>query len=245
MLHGAVSSSVLFESQLMFLSTGWSLSLEWQFYLVAPLIIASLRSRRGIALLIVVTLAVALAYRAGWFGVFALPSFLPGAAHYFALGIATRMFIFKLPRPSRFPIVGALIAIGLCLVTDRVVPVAIWAIFVAWMLVQHPADAWTRAVDRTFSALFDSRAANYVGELSYSIYLVHLPILYALMYACVRGFELGPQPTFFIALLLTPPLTLLASALLHRYVEAPAIAYGRTLFKSAPRPAAVAAQTVG
>jgi peptidoglycan/LPS O-acetylase OafA/YrhL len=39
MLHGLISNNVLPVSQYMFLGPAWSLSLEWQFYMLAPLIL--------------------------------------------------------------------------------------------------------------------------------------------------------------------------------------------------------------
>ena len=47
MLHGAISQAFLPHSQLMFLSPAWSLSLEWQFYLVAPFIVRAAAHKLG------------------------------------------------------------------------------------------------------------------------------------------------------------------------------------------------------
>ena len=43
-------------------------------------------------------------------------------------------------------------------------------------------------------------------------------------------FALGMWPTVMVSFVLTPLLTLLLSSLLYRFIEAPAIAYGKRLF---------------
>ena len=69
------------------------LSLEWQFYLLAPFVIGLCFSVSSLLVLVVVTISLSAAYHAGLFGSFPLPSFLPGAAWYFAAGITARFFI--------------------------------------------------------------------------------------------------------------------------------------------------------
>lgn len=232
LLHGAIPSDRLFESQLMFLSTAWSLSLEWQFYLLAPLVMMGLRGTWRAALTTAAAFGCFLAYRSGWFGDFVLPSFLPGAVPYFATGIATRMLIYKMPRLNAYPGTIVLIACGLCIVSNKLIPFVAWFAFIAWMLLEHPAGRLSLAIQNGVDALLDSRVAQRLGDLSYPIYLVHLPVLQAILFVCVRTFGLGMLETFAVAAVLTPALTLVAAIVLHRYVEAPFIAYGRTLFRA-------------
>ena len=89
-------------------------------------------------------------------------------------------------------------------------------------------------VERWFDRAFNSKAAIYLGKRSYSTYLVHAPIIDALVYLCITRFGFGMSPTVLCALIATPVLTLLASVLLFRYVEAPAIAFGKGLFAAKP-----------
>jgi len=238
LLHGAIPTQLLYESQLMFLGTAWSLSLEWQFYLLAPLILVGLQGARRTALTAAVAFGTYWAYRRGWLGDFVLPSFLPGAIPYFAAGIATRLLIYKLPRLGRYPVVAVAFAFALCLAYDRLLPFAAWAAFVAWMLLDQPTGKVSQAIQRSADRLLDSPVARHLGDLSYPIYLVHLPVLQVILFFCVRTFGLGMPETFAVAAVLTPVVTLAAAILLHRCVEKPFIAYGRTLFKT-PGPAAV------
>ena len=105
LLQGLIPDNILYYSQMMFLDPAWSLSLEWQFYIVAPIFIAALRSGRVIVSITVVFLLL-LGYYFGnkhVFGHFGLPSFLPGIAIYFAIGILTRLYLDQERRIKRFP----------------------------------------------------------------------------------------------------------------------------------------------
>ena len=100
MLHGAISSNLLPDSPYAFNSPAWSISLEWQFYLIAPAVIMIARRHGAIIWFALLIALLEIAFRHGLFGKFDSPSFLPGAAGYFALGIASRLPTRRLPEAS-------------------------------------------------------------------------------------------------------------------------------------------------
>jgi peptidoglycan/LPS O-acetylase OafA/YrhL len=108
MLHGAISSNALPWSALMFNSPAWSLSLEWQFYLVAPLCLLSIRKSSWAIAALVVTIAL---YLLGdHFGRFEVRSLLFLAGPFFAAGIATRIVLGSRMLPRTGPLLEGRIA---------------------------------------------------------------------------------------------------------------------------------------
>jgi peptidoglycan/LPS O-acetylase OafA/YrhL len=230
LLHGTISNHILPASSYMFLGPAWSLSLEWQFYLIAPLILLALRTRKGQFLVALATVAAYAAYQHEWLGQFFDPSLIAGAGLYFATGIATRLVFTRLPEFKTYPLAAMTIALGFCLMSHMLLPFVAWAGFVAWL---RTAPATTQAdspVGRALNAAFNSKAAHYLGTRSYSTYLIHEPIIHSVIFLCIKHFGLGQLPTLFVTLPLTIALTLIASALLYRFIEAPAIAFGKRLF---------------
>ena len=240
LLHGAIPNGILGVSEYTFLGPAWSLSLEWQFYLVAPLILAALANRSGRIIVSVVAAAGYVAFRLGWLGQFFDPSFLPGAALQFATGIATRLAFSKLPKPTRYPVAGVIVALAFICLSHDLLPYVFWIAFVAWMRTERPSGHSGVGVERWFACAFDSKLAVFLGKRSYSTYLIHGPIIYAIVYVCISDFALGMWQTILCTLIAAPLLTVLASILLFRYVEAPAIAFGKGLFAS-KRPAVLPA----
>ncbi len=235
LLQGAISNRVLPASEYLFLGPAWTLSLEWQFYLIAPFVLLGLRTARGQILLALATIVSYAAYRQGWFGAFFDPSFLPGSVMYFAVGIVTRLTFLRLPEPERFPLAAFLLACGFCLISHDLVPFVLWFGFVASLRCRKPVAALELALT--------SRIPVYLGVRTFTTYLVHEPIIFVVVYLCIKSAHLGMWETYAVTLLIAPILTHLASIPLHRYVEAPAIAYGRSLFResSAAVPAGPAA----
>jgi peptidoglycan/LPS O-acetylase OafA/YrhL len=230
MTHGLISNNILPASQYMFLGPAWQVSLEWQFYLLAPLILLGLRSQRGkIALSVLAVIGFA-AFQKGWFGVFYDPSFLPGAGLYFAVGIATRLIYPKLPSLSAYPAAAMILAGGLMLMAPRLIPFLMWVAFIIWLRVEHATDRVSRGIDRCADVALNSKVARYLGTRSYSTYLVHEPIIHIVIYVCIKQFALGIGPTVAIMFVTVPIITLGASIVLYRYVEAPGIAFGKRLF---------------
>ena len=170
------------------------------------------------------------AYQRGSLGNFIDPSFLPGAALYFATGIATRLVYPRLPRLRTYPAAAIIVGIGFVLDAHKLAACLVWVPFVAWMQLERPADALSARIDRCFRWAFLSGPARYLGTRSYSTYLIHEPIIHVIVYICIKRFSLGMWPTVVLTLAVTPVLTVLAAVILYRYVEAPAIAYGKRLF---------------
>jgi peptidoglycan/LPS O-acetylase OafA/YrhL len=233
MTHGMISNNVLPMSQYMFLGPAWSLSLEWQFYLLAPLIVFGLRTQSGRILLTLVTLAGLVAFQRGYLGSFYDPSFLPGAGLYFAAGIATRVLYPKLPTLSAYPLVGVLLAGGLVILARPLLPFFLWFAFIAWLRVVNPSDAVSHTIDRALNIAFNSKTARYLGTRSYSTYLIHEPIIHIFVYLCIKQFALGIASTVAIMFIVVPLVTLGASIVLYKFVEAPAIEFGKKLFNDA------------
>jgi len=227
MLHGAISSRVLYESQYMFLGPAWSLSLEWQFYLVAPLVVAMASRRAWQPVLAALTVAGFALYWHGLLGKFMLPSVLPGAALYFAVGIGTRFLLRQPVSLPAFPLAALVLGFGL-LMSSELRPVLVWLAFLGAMLLDPAAsDGVSRWARKVFGVAFDSPLARWLGERSYATYLIHMPIVQGVTWVCVRQMQWGPEATFAAAVAVAVPMTLLASALLHRFVELPAMAWGR------------------
>lgn len=65
------------------------------------------------------------------------------------------------------------------------------------------------------------RPVQFLGKISYSLYLIHFPILMATTYVFT------PHIGLVTSLLLAPTLSTLAAALMYRYVEVPGINFGK------------------
>jgi len=230
LLHGAISDRVLPQSEYMFLGPAWSLSLEWQFYIVAPFIVFAVRRRRGRILTVIAAVVALAAYRQGWFGRFYDPSFLPGAGLYFAVGIGTRLVFTRLPKFTGYPAATMLLGGAFALLAHDLVPFLFWAAFIAWLRLER-TDGTSSLLDRFCNTAFNSRGAYYLGIRSYSTYLIHEPLIHIVVYLCVKRLALGMTATVVTALVAVPALTLMAASLLYRHVEAPAIEWGKKVFK--------------
>ena len=231
LMHGAVAQSALGNSEFMFLSPAWSLSLEWQFYLVAPFVIRA-AARKGVSILLVaLTLGLFVVYNANVFGWWGMPSFLPGGSLYFAVGIASRLLVTG--KPFRFSpwhaASLALLVVGFIVIGILRLPVEIWLVFFAVSLYQLRGGRLAGALGRIFKLLFESRLAMHLGRASYSTYLVHVPLLQIAMYLAVRPLALAPGAATLFVGTTTLVSTWIVSQLTYRYVELPFIEHGKQL----------------
>ncbi len=214
MLHGAVPNAVLRDSPYMFLAPAWSLSLEWQFYLIAPLVLACMKNQASRILVASIALVLYCAYQKSLLGQFSLPSLLPGAFPYFAAGIGTRLLINRLPTFTVYPAASMIALCAFAILDTDLVPFVAWITFVSVMLIEQPRDAMTAMIRRAFDAAFDSQPARWMGARSYPVYLAHVPVFQVIAYDDVRGLGLCMIETFAAAIVLTTIMTIGCAILL-------------------------------
>jgi peptidoglycan/LPS O-acetylase OafA/YrhL len=233
MTHGLFPDAMAPYAWVSFLGAAWSLSTEWQFYLLIALL-----ARRGtegqLAWGLLVLAAAALAWAAlapdGWS--FAR-AFLPNKAHFFALGVASAALAREagtaLLRRRDWPRFVAVLAVtlALCLIGGGIGKLAaplVWTLCLAAEL--RPAGL---GLLRPLAALLRTRALLWLGAVSYCVYLVNEPVqkLLGLGLAALAGGD----PALFTALWLPGAVLLPLGAAwwLHRRVEQPALRWGRAL----------------
>jgi len=227
MLHGAIPNNLLDVSQWALLPTAWSISLEWQFYLVAPAVLLLFRRKAGALVVSLLTVAGLWFYNRGYLGAFESPSFLPGAGEFFLLGIVCRLYWdeFKPPAPAAVAI--AALAIG-CIADQMAI--AIWVAFLTYAVSQRSK---LRGVNQGFvriaDTLFISRLAQSAGKRTYCVYLVHYPIYQLLLTALTLAAFKSPTAVAGTLIALGFPLTVIAAEALHRYVELPGMNLGKEI----------------
>lgn len=225
LLHGMVPDGVLPNASHSLLDVAWSISLEWQFYLVAPALVAvlgpprsSLRALCGIA--VGTTILAHLIYAVAHFG--GSPTFLPLRLSYFMIGILCATAYLAYPSPCAGAAgLGIGLFVLLLLAFSRqilVVPFALWlcAFAVAWL----PRGTITGPVSRVLGA----KPLQWLGAVSYSLYVVHQPLVTAFGW-----WSRESSVNLWLAQVPAVVVSLLAAEALHRWVEKPGIAIGQRI----------------
>ena len=231
MLHGLVPDEVLNRAAMTFLPAAWSISLEWQFYLVAPLVIAAIGAGRWkLAALVLVALALDVAYRREWLGAYDIGASLAGTTPYFAVGIASRLAFERLAalRVHPIPIAAVVLYASMVLIEDAL-PFAIWGVFYCYLL-WHAHDP---LLGPAFRLLTTSRPALMLGEASYSLYLIHRPIQVLLGSVAMGAVALDRQ-SMLVVQMVAVVIALPVSIAMYRMIERPGIAWGRKVAQRLP-----------
>lgn len=210
----------------------WSLALEWQLYLVFPFLVWGLR-RWGPARTLAATLALTLAYRSwvyatqdtsrleiGYLWAYALP----GRLFEFVLGMTAALTLAGLrevpPRAwVRRYLAGAVTfgLLGLCVAH-------LWSVFspvtdVIWGLAFFCLLMYGGGRSAAGRCWLDSRPLAGLGLISYSVYLIHEPLIRR-GYAALHSLSLPPAAMLLLFELLVAPLLVGLGWLFFRTVEA-------------------------
>jgi len=188
LLHGLIPDSILPHASTSFLGQGWSLSLEWQFYLVAPALVAMLTPPTkaiqvigsGVVILLLKGLYPTVGYGAA----------LPNHIEYFVIGILS-FFAFRTIAASpanqtsanssqdashAFPWFSSCCALSLLALlisrSEALLPLALWAV----VLVQS-MELEQSPLSQAVRFLLQNPISLYLGKISYSLYLSHMIVL--------------------------------------------------------------------
>ena len=227
--QGILPAAVLPNAEFSILGPAWSLSTEWQFYLLVAAILAFRRARSGdwrvfAGAMMAVGAVGLLADRlpAQW-----QPgrAFLPHEAWYFALGIASHGLLVSRRKRALWwwllPVAAAtLLQWQQSPLIASVVPL-LWAACLACEVPRIPEAV------RPLARVLNAAPLQWLGGISYPLYLIHLPVQRLLMLALAPGF--GSRPVAFSLLwgpaaILVP---LIVAYALHRWVEAPCWRWAR------------------
>jgi len=253
MTHGLFPDGAMPHLWLGFLGAAWSLSTEWQFYLLAVLIGARI-GLRPLCWMFLAVSAGAIVWQATAPEAWQFSrAFLPNKAQYFALGMASAVVVRQ--GTSGFGTYLSVLAAALALSAlqggiDKLLPPVVWSVCLAAQLHSaSPAGAagTTRAAGSVLgplAATLRSRPLVWLGAVSYGIYLVNEPVQKVL--GLVLALVVHGNATLFTALWLpgAAALPILAAWALHVWVEAPALRRGRSLARRS-MPAAVVPVSVG
>lgn len=234
MLHGAVPEQILRLSSLTFLAPAWSISLEWQFYLIAPLMLFIARRRVGALLLLGLCWLGGHLFFQERFGSFAILSFLPGALGMFAVGIGSRLVWPYLEGRITSPTLVAGFALAITPVSSSyLTPLLFWVAFFAFICADPRAKGIDALALQVRDRLVQNRVALYWGDRSYSVYLCHFPVLSVAIY-----FLADYATSKWSALAILTAGTLLGTAavsmLTYRLIEMPGMKLGRFVADAIP-----------
>jgi peptidoglycan/LPS O-acetylase OafA/YrhL len=226
MLQGAVPEAFCANVSTSLLPPSWSISLEWQFYLVAAPLISGLQSKKW--WIVPVTL-LGIVVAASWkTTVFVYPSFLPIKLHWFLIGISSFFARRRLLNSSfNLPLPYAFIAVALTYAFTQKISLAIWVAILSTMIPGTLASG-VHSMGTTWSG----RSLISLGRISYPVYLCHWPLIVFLNSRLNLRSYLetgnGLMPLA-ITCLGVSLITGLIATILHVFVENPGIRLGKTL----------------
>jgi peptidoglycan/LPS O-acetylase OafA/YrhL len=231
MLHGVIPNNVMPYAGTSILAPAWSLSLEWQFYLLAPLLVG-LMSRR-LRSYIVVCMVLAFIYVVAKIFLdqyYQYSEFIAIALPFFVLGISSRLVL------NHF---NAWTAIGLLLMIFAAsfkwkIESLIWLVWCFFMLNECGAfkEKQMQVISFFQRMIGGNSVLSALGTWSYSTYLVHIPVFSVCVHFLVGSQFLNEDPSRLnVQLAVLGAIVLLApiSWLMYKFIEKPGIRLGAKL----------------
>ncbi len=228
LLNGLVPRSVLFNATGTLLPPAWSITLEWQYYLLAPFLARAVRSGAWLVVLSVVSY-LGIQFSGHWQNPHS--SFLPAQLPLFLVGIGSFHLYAHFSntaagRSAKFSVPVAALLAGAILLSWHSIALAAWGLAFGCVFVEGPG-LFGRALCALRRFLLHPWLQR-LGKISYPLYLVHWPIIIAWMFLLLRWKPAAtPAEAAVWMFLFAAPTILLAAVLLHKFVETPAMKLGK------------------
>lgn len=221
LIHGAIPDSLIHGASGAILNPAWSISLEWQFYLVAPFLVA-LVSRGGMKFIVASAACIVLYRMVAPNLVGYSDAFLPFKIQLFWIGIvsslAYRWYATNINRHRT----GRVIVLALLTTSILLLPYKQNVGLLIWIMVINILAGRSKMV----SNFLGSDKMIFIGSISYPIYLVHEIIIWTMIHFVSALSIYG-----LIFLLLTVAFfTIFISWVLHKAIEKPANNFAKSLF---------------
>lgn len=233
MFHGLIPNEVLDNASMALSGPGWSISLEWQFYLIAPLMLAAFTTKHWLrwpvcAIVLLIASTGALGTEMGWIELFGerwtydKPSAIFLALPYFGLGMACywvfRNFQGRVQLTIPAMLLIAALALGFARANQQSTALFVWAFLFCILLSQ------SGFVYEFFKMNWLKRA----GDISYSTYITHVVVLdFMVEYVIPRSNDEFMH--FLTILVMSTPVIIAVSLASYYWLEKPAIRLGHRL----------------
>ncbi|WP_339527386.1 acyltransferase family protein [Pseudomonas sp. EL_65y_Pfl2_R96] len=234
LLQGLIPDQVLPHAGDAFLAPAWSLTLEWQFYLIAPLLVGGFLLKRGKELLVASSLlALLLLTHSGL--TFSYGSFILIKLPVFIIGMLTHDLIRRGEDELKNGLLIIVIVLGIGLISRSLAnfaSITLWSVLAIVFKLngRFRQPLITRMLELSKAPLRNKMLVK-LGVLSYSTYLIHILIIDAVMIvARAFGYLSSDLVALFIALSIV--FTYAASSVIHRYIETPFIDIGKRIATS-------------
>ncbi|ALI03414.1 hypothetical protein AO353_20935 [Pseudomonas fluorescens] len=218
LIQGLIPDSVLTNSAYTLVGQAWSVSVEWQFYILAPVAYFLARPRHRLyklpvlAALIVLLILFNSKLGGGYIG---------QHLSLFGIGIATFYSSKYRSKAKLSPILPAICALPF-MWTDA-------AALSIWIIVSYCSLAHRTNIAQEFiSSALRSSPISYLGKISYSIYINHMIFIYTTLFT-INKLNLGITETICYALAVSTALTIIFSHATYSYIEKPMIRVGKAL----------------
>jgi peptidoglycan/LPS O-acetylase OafA/YrhL len=240
MLHGVVPDNLLAKASNAFLGPAWAVSIEWQFYLVAPLIFWTIRRYPKSPPVLFITTILIIYTAKKYYPPVTHDAFLPFHGEYFFLGILS-YYIFK-NRVSSVPLYNHNVLFMALLTTILIfahlldsyrisIPLIFWLLFFT-IILHSQEDGNDSIVTKITRPVFRNRACLYLGKISYSIFLIHTLIIIITQRFILQNYYMLTKMQHCILLaVITVPFSIILGHFFYLYIEQSGIQLGKMILK--------------
>ena len=233
-LHGAVPKTVKPECEYTILPPAWSISIEWQYYLLAPLLYPLMRRPISMAatfLGVLILQSLLGSHGNTAFVLTWLPLFFVGVGS-FSIYKSLHQSEYQPGREAEWVVVG-IVGVA-CFAEWHPFAICLWTLVFGGVFVR--SEGFLGQFLHDLRLLFQGRMFQFLGKVSYSLYLIHWPMIVLILGLTTQMIpDLNRQTALLILLFLGFPMILASSWIVHVFVECPGMEIGKQLQKKPER----------